>query len=249
MTNEIGFTRRTYSIIQTALLCVLFLGIFMETVFSKHDLHSKILPITYLLCCMYALLKRWTIFYCKRYIENVIIAIENVYEYPQETNIAKNFRFSSKNIALIHSLLISLMMMLFILAYASPFSNIFLGKPLNYSIIIYPIYIPWQVKTISDYIITYFIEAILVSPALIGIYTNIIVIVFSVIGFKYELDKICEFLRTVESRALTATSSHGFIRRNNKESEEFYYKNSITYKDVYSRNLRQCIQHYQIITR
>lgn len=225
--DESGTTKKCYAFFTTGLLFVLLGGICAETYLWNEKSGSRILPITYALCTMHALTKRLSIFYCRNTIRELIEYMGDPFRYNDER---MNYEsISARLIRLINRALTAVHLVLFISAYISPFSSLVVGQRLMYSRIMYPIFVPWRVDNLAKYAVTYLLEALLVYPALAGIYVYSVFAVFSTTTFKNEMDKVQKAITTLESRC----------------SQHYEYP----YDRMYFINLRECIIHYQIIRR
>lgn len=234
----------------TLSLIVLLTGISCETIFFTEG-YARLLPLTYAICTFHALNKRFTLFYHEKAIREFLTLIDHPYQYSDQKNM-KNVEFSEKTLFLIYRIITSFLFQLFFFAYVSPFFKVLIGGSLDYSVVMYPMYVPWKVESFPVYMITYVIQAILVSPALMAIYSTTVCIVFSMILFKFEFDKICEAIDTLQSRTYMTFQEMNITFTNNERgilSNNVDFRLMKRYEVTYHGYLRECIIHYQQIVR
>ena len=122
------------------------------------------------------------------------------------------------------------------------------GKSLDYSLVIFPFYIPWTITNFHTYMLNYLVQAVLVSSALIGIYSYTLLIVFVTVNFQMEFDKIGEAVATLETRVLNGViQNDGTLR---EEGTRTYFAGrgySREYEMHFNSNLRDCILHFRLI--
>lgn len=239
--------KKFYSYFSNVTFLLLSIGFSLETMRAYCNSNSAILPMTYFMCSIFGLFKRWSIIHFKTDFKILLDSFNNYYQYRDENDF-QTIRYSRTELQKIHTYVTFLLMNLFFFAYASPFLSIILGKPLDFTRVIYPFFIFWKIENLFDYMLNYFIQAVLILPVLIQIYSYTILIVFVTLNFRYEFEKICEAIKTLETRVLNNIIQYGGTLKNEGNRKNFAgYGFSQDYEKYFYLNLRDCIEHHGVL--
>lgn len=239
--------QKLYSHFLDATILVLATGIGAQTVRDYCGTGSAILPMTYFLCTLFAIAKRRSIIRRKGHLRRLLRNFQHPHSYPDERRF-RLARYPPARIRKIHAVVALPLASLFFFAYASPFLSVTLGNSLDYSLVIYPFYIPWPITNFRAYMLNYLVQAALVAPALIGIYAFAVLSVFVAVNFQIEFDKIGEAVATLETRVLDGVIRNGGTSREAGTRRYFAGRRySREYEMHFNSNLRDCILHFRLI--
>lgn len=241
--------KKFYSYFYNGAFLILSLGVGIQTIYAHYNSNSAILPMTYFMCSIFGLLKRWSIIHFQKDFKKLLENFDNYYQYQDENNFQIT-RYSKLTLQKVHKNVSLLLMNLFFFAYMSPFLSVILGKPLDYSLVIYPFFIPWKITNFSHYMFSYLIQAILMTPALAQIYSYTIIIVFVTINFRYEFEKICEAIKMLETRVLNNIIEYQGTLKDERNRKYFAgHGFSRDYEKYFFLNLRDCIEHFRVLRK
>lgn len=228
-----------YGNILTFFLFIMLTGMAVELFYQYLELEILLNSLAYIFLTIYAIIKRMTLFQNRQTIQKFLTAINNSFKYDHK-DIFTTQEIKEKKIRLFRHIKIG-MLILFGCGCTSPFIQLVFGESMDMSIKLYPMHVPWNVNSLPVYVGTNLLMITLLTSSMTTIYSTIVLIVFSMIYFNEEFQRMGEAIKNIEQKT-----------NNNLDTNPGELKNeprSVLHQISYEQHFKKFIQHYQEIVR